>query len=101
MPSTVELLLIASAAAGAWFFWSSLKVRERANDIAREYCGTAGVQFLDGTVGFGTLGLVREQGTLKLRRVYVFDYTEENVTRRHAAIVFVGGEFRNLLLIDT
>lgn len=101
MLSPVELSIAVLAVFAGWFVFSSLKIRERANAIAREYCRSADVQFLDGSVGFGTLGVVRERGRLKLRRVYVFDYTEHSVNRRHAAIVFVGEEFRNLLLIDS
>jgi hypothetical protein len=100
MFSPVEFLLLLGAFMLLWFAWVSLKVREMANRIAREYCQKAQVQLLDGSVGFGTLGLVRESGKLRLRRVYVFDYTEQNVLRRHGAIEFVGGRFRNLLLLD-
>ncbi len=82
------------------FTWSSLKIREQANRIAREFCRDSGRQFLDGSVGFGTLGLTRASGRLLLRRVYVFDYAEQGVERRQAAVIFVGGRFVNLLLLD-
>jgi hypothetical protein len=101
MLSPLEFLMLFGAAAALWFTRTSLKVRELANRIALEYCETANVQFLDGSVGFGTLGLVREEGRFRVRRVYVFDYTESSVHRRHAAIEFVGGEFRNLLLLES
>ncbi len=99
--SPLEFLLILGAVALAWFTWSNLKMRELANRIAREYCSTANVQFLDGSVSFGTFALVREGGRVRLRRVYVFEYSVSSVSRHHGAIEFVGGEFRNLLLLDS
>jgi hypothetical protein len=101
MFSPLEFLMLLGAFAVLWFTRTSLSIRELANRVAREYCKTAEVQFLDGSVGFGTLGLVREGGRLRVRRVYVFDYTESSVYRRHAAIEFVGAEFRNLLLLES
>ncbi len=98
-PVEFTLLLLAVALAG--FTWNSLKVRERANQVAKTYCERAGMQFLDGSVGFGNLSLVRDGGRLRFRRVYVFDYTESAVHRRQGAIEFVGDEFRNLVLLDS
>jgi prepilin-type processing-associated H-X9-DG protein len=100
MVSPVEFLMFLAFFAVAWFGWSSLKVREIANRVAREYCQAANVQFLDGSVGFGNLGLVRDGGKLLLKRVYLFDYSESSVTRRQAAIIFIGGRFSNLVLMD-
>ena len=101
MISPIEFLLFLAAFAVAWFGWSSLKVREIANRIARAYCKAADVQFLDGSVGFGNLSVVRDGGKLLLKRVYLFDYSESSVTRRQAAIIFVGGNFSNLVLMDS
>lgn len=84
----------------AGFIWTNLKFREHANRIAGEYCREAEVQFLDGSVSFGTFGIVRNRNWFRLRRVYVFEYTRQGVTRHHAAIVFIGREFTNLLLIE-
>lgn len=101
MLEPVEFLLLVAAVAGGWFVVLSLRTREQANKIARKYCKDSGVQFLDGSVGFGTLGLARENGRWLLRRVYVFDFSENNLARRHGAIIFVAGQFKTLLLLDT
>ena len=101
MLSPVDLTLLLLFVGGAWFTWVSLKIRERANKVAVEYCRRAQVQFLDGSVGFGTMSLVREDGRVRVKRVYVFDYTESSVHRRQGAILFVGEEFRNLVLLDS
>lgn len=99
MMDALYILALACAAGVAWFIAASLKTRERANDVARGYCRDNGLQFLDGSVGFGTLGIVQEDGRWLLRRVYVFGYSEDHVGRRHGAVVFVAGRFRTLLLL--
>ncbi len=101
MLSPLELFLFLLAAGVAWFGWSSLKIRELANRVAVDYCRRAEVQFLDGSVGFGSLSLLREGGRVRVRRVYVFDYALSSVERRQGAILFVGDEFRNLVLLDS
>ena len=58
-----------------WFWQDSLAARESANAAAMEACSGLGLQFLDGTVAFARVALIREAGRLKLRRTYVFDYT--------------------------
>ena len=82
------------------FVADSLKLREKANQIARHHCKARNVQFLDGSVGFGTLGLARDSGTWGIRRVYVFDYSEDVSSRRQAAIIFIHGRFYTLVLLD-
>ena len=76
---------------GAWR--SNLRARDLANTIAIETCRRLSVQFLDGTVAFASMRPVRDaQGRLVLRRSYVFDYTEDGVSRRQGFVVLVGGE---------
>jgi hypothetical protein len=58
-----------------WFWQDSLRVRDRANVAAMQACERLQLQFLDGTVAFSQLRLVRELGQLRLQRTYVFDYT--------------------------
>jgi len=70
------LALILLGAAVLWFWQDSLAARESANAAAKEACTRLGLQFLDGTVAFARLALVRvDGGFLQLRRTYVFDYT--------------------------
>ena len=49
-----------------------------------------GLQFLDGTVAFARVALVREAGRLKLRRTYVFDYTATSIERRQGFVLLTG-----------
>src|SRR5262249_23584865 len=64
--------------------------RESANAAAIEACRRLGLQFLDGTVAFARLALVRENGWIKLRRTYVFDYTATSIERRQGFVLLTG-----------
>jgi hypothetical protein len=84
------LVLLVMAAAAVWFLQDSLGARERANAAAMEACRRLSLQFLDGTVAFARLSLVREQGQLAIRRTYVFDYTANSIERRQGFVILLG-----------
>ena len=81
------LLLLAGI---AWFMWDSLKAREAAVAASRAACAAEGLQFLDDTVAIQALRPVRDNGTLGLRRVYGFEYSESGDSRRKGSVVLVG-----------
>lgn len=85
------LLFLIVAAAIAWFWQDSLAARERANAAAMEACTRLSLQFLDGTVAFARLRLVRgSQSLFTFRRTYVFDYTANSIERRQGFVVLTG-----------
>ena len=85
------LMLLLLAAAAVWFWQDSLAARESANAAAKEACTRLGLQFLDGTVAFARLALVRvDGGFLQLRRTYVFDYTATSIERRQGFVLLTG-----------
>jgi uncharacterized protein DUF3301 len=84
------LTMVILAAAVLWFWQDSLAARESANAAAKEACQRLGLQFLDGTVAFARMALVREAGWLKLRRTYVFDYTATSIERRQGFVLLTG-----------
>jgi hypothetical protein len=84
------LTMVIVAAAVLWFWQDSLAARESANAAAMEACRRLGLQFLDGTVAFARVALVRENGWLKLRRTYVFDYTATSIERRQGFVLLIG-----------
>jgi hypothetical protein len=85
------LTVILLAAAVLWFWQDSLAARESANAAAKEACTRLGLQFLDGTVAFARLALVRVGGgRLQLRRTYVFDYTATSIERRQGFVLLTG-----------
>jgi Protein of unknown function (DUF3301) len=94
-----ELLALAIALAGAWLWIDSLRAREHAVAAGRAACARYGVQRLDETVAFARLRLARdEEGRLRLRRTYVFEFSETGDNRRQGAIVMLGARLEDLRL---
>jgi hypothetical protein len=88
--SLLELTGLLALAAIAWFTWDSLKAREAAVAASRAACAAEGFQFLDDTVAIRAIRPVRDDGTLRLRRVYGFEYTETGDSRRKGSVVLLG-----------
>lgn len=86
--STPVVLIVVALV--AWFWQDSLRVRDRANEAAIEACTRMALQFLDGTVAFTGLRLVRDSGQLRLRRTYIFDYTAQSIERLQGFVVLLG-----------
>ena len=91
------LVLMCVAAAGAWFWQDSLAAREAANDAAIDACRRLALQFLDGTVAFAGLSLIRgKNGRLGLKRTYVFDYTANSIERHQGFVVLAGRKVESI-----
>jgi hypothetical protein len=86
---TTPVMIVLAAVIG-WFWQDSLRVRDRANAAAIEACTRLALQFLDGTVAFSHLRLVRDAGQLRLRRTYIFDYTAHSIERLQGFVVLLG-----------
>lgn len=87
MPEILGLLALVS---GGWFVWDSLKAREAANAALRVACEAEGLLFLDDTVALESVSPVRShEGTLRLRRVYGFEYSDTGDDRRKGSITMV------------
>lgn len=72
-----------------WWHWS-LKARELARDRARAFCKRQGWQLLDQTVALASLWPQRDRDTLRLRRVYRFDFSPDGGARRQGELVMLG-----------
>jgi hypothetical protein len=93
------LLGLLACVAGAAFWHDALGARERANDAVRALCEETGVALLDGTVAFARLRLVRgEAGRPAFERSYVFDYSEDGVTRRQGFVVLRGRQVESVVM---
>jgi len=94
-----ELLVLALALAATWLWLDSLRAREHAVAAGRAACARYGVQLLDETVAFARLRLGRDDnGRLRLRRTYIFEFTETGDNRRQGAIVMLGARLEDLQL---
>ncbi len=91
MISINEIFALLLVGAGLWFWWDTLRVRERAQQIAVGACRRAGMQFLDGTVALRRLWVARDgQGRLRPLRYYVFEFSDTGANRRSGEITLVG-----------
>ena len=87
LPEIATLLVVALA---GWFVWDTLRAREIANRAMRAACEERGFLFLDDTVSLHSIRLVREEdGRVRLRRHYEFQYSDTGHNRRNGSITFV------------
>ena len=95
----LELFAIAVVVGVTWFWVDSLRARERAVAAGRAACGRYGLQFLDETVAFVKLRPMRDdEGRLRLRRTYAFEFSDTGNNRRQGVIVTLGGQLAELQL---
>ena len=87
---TLLLLMIGAAIAVTW--WSAARdAAERAEDLGREACAAAGVQWLDQTVHASGVRLRRgEDGRLGVERTVRFEYSEDGSDRHIGRLVLRG-----------
>jgi len=94
-----EAAAIVAIMAGVLFWIDSLRARERALEAGRKACRRYGVQLLDETVQFARLRLARDdEGRLRLRRSYSFEFSDTGDNRRQGAIVMLGAELQDMQL---
>lgn len=91
--NSVELLLLVVAGLAIWFWSDSLKAREAGMRAARRACEEEGCQLLDETVVGQLRGFARDdQGVLRLRRAYLFEYSDTGDNRRPGSVTMLGHE---------
>lgn len=75
----------------AWFWQDSLRVREIAMALAKDFCAKENVQFLDGAVAAVRIRLKRDQrGRLVIARDYQFEFTDTGDNRLKGTIMMLG-----------
>ena len=89
----LSLLLVFSA---GWVVWGNLKAREIANAAIRTACTRHGLLFLNDTVALESLWPVRDEGQLRLRRVYSFEYSDTGHNRRKGTVTLIADTVRAL-----
>ncbi len=96
MWETAAIVLIV---AGLAFWIDSLRARERALAAGRAACERNGLQLLDETVAGAGLRLARnEEGELRIRRVFVFEFSDNGDNRRRGSIVVLGADVQDLYI---
>ncbi len=86
-----ESIFLLLAGAAIWFWLNTLKAREIGVETARRACASEGLQFLDETVVGRMFRFARDdEGHLKLRRHYVFEYSDTGDNRCSGSVVMLG-----------
>ena len=89
--SLLELTVLGLLLGGVWLWLDSLKTREIGLRAAESACREEGLQFLDETVAIRSVRLARDEGgRLRLRRVYVFEYSDTGDNRREGSVTMLG-----------
>ena len=87
IPEILGVLIVASA---GWVLWGNLKAREIANGAIRAVCDAQGLLFLNDTVALESLWPVRDdEGRLRLRRIYSFEYSDTGHDRRKGSVTMI------------
>lgn len=87
-----ELIALMLMAGGVWLWLDTLKAREVGVRAAQVACAEEGLQFLDETVVGRSFRLARDdEGQLKLRRVYAFEYSDTGDNRCSGSVTLLGG----------
>jgi len=95
----LEFAALAVVVAATWLWIDSLRARERAVAAGRAACGRYELQFLDETVAIVKLRPARDdQGRLRLRRTYAFEFSDTGNNRRQGVIVTLGGQLADVQL---
>ncbi len=90
--------LVAIAVLG-WWWYDSMRARERALAVAGNACGRDGLQFLDETVECVKTWPARDDdGRFVLRRTYRFEFSDDGNNRRAGVVVILGTAVESLHL---
>lgn len=83
----------------AWFWQDSLRVREIAIALAKDFCAKENVQFLDGAVAAVSIRLKRDRrGRLVIARDYQFEFTDTGDNRLKGTIMMLGHSMETMHL---
>ena len=86
-----EGFALAAIAALGWWWYDSMRARERALATAGAACARDGLQFLDETVECVATRPARDDdGRLALRRTYRFEFSDDGNNRRAGVVVILG-----------
>lgn len=87
----MELAALALLILGAWLWLDSTRVRELAVAAARVACEAENVLFLDDTVAFKSMTLMRSaEGRVQIRRAYDFEFSDTGNNRLRGGVVMAG-----------
>jgi hypothetical protein len=87
----LDLLVLLLFAAGGWLWHDSLSAREMAVLSTKAACASEDLLLLDDTVAIERISVGRDdEGVLRIRRIYGFEYSDTGNDRRTGSIVMLG-----------
>lgn len=87
----LDILGLLLLAASGWLWLDSLRAREAAVSAARAACCAEELLLLDDTVAIMKIGLSRDdEGVLRIRRIYDFEYSDTVNDRTAGSIAMLG-----------
>jgi len=90
---TLEISSLLALGVFVWLWLDSLNARDAAVRASRAQCEAENLLFLDDTVAIRSIWPARsEDGRLKLRRVYDFEYSDTGNNRRRGSVTMIGNE---------
>lgn len=93
LPALIGLVLL------AWFWFDTMRARERAIGTGKAACERDRLQFLDETVECVRIRPARDsEGRLTLRRTYRFEFSDTGNNRRAGSVVMLGREVESLAM---
>lgn len=96
---TLEIFGLLALGAGFLAWRDILRAREAGIAATRAVCAAEGLQLLDDTVAISSIWPGRdENGRLRLRRVYRFEYSDTGDNRREGAVTLLGDQVVALTL---
>ena len=94
-----ELALLVVLGLAGWLVFDALRAREAAVAAAKAACQQQGVQFLDDTVrGLKTRIGRNAEGHAVPRRIFVFEFSDDGVSRRGGSVTMLGAETESVQL---
>ena len=74
-----------------WLWFDSIGARDAGIKAARSACDSENLQLLDDTVAIASVRLRRnDDGQLRLRRIYKFEFSDTGNNRRNGSVVLLG-----------
>ena len=94
-----EAWALLGIAALGWYWYDSMRARERAVALGQGACERERLQFLDETVECIRAWPARdEEERLMLRRTYRFEFSDDGNNRRAGRIVMLGAQVESLTM---
>lgn len=99
LKTLIGVLALIVLAAGAWFWYDSLRAREAMTKTCARICANMHLQFLDETVALARLRPARSSsGRLGWRRLYLFEFSESGSDRWKGRALLNGRQVESVQL---